>query len=148
MKLHAKQTQKSWETVTCLLKTPSKRAQEKKSCITQKFHLPLLQGWYKPKPFNNIRCKVRLRGLLEFNFHHHHGKFLIHIYEVQQSCNYNEIPQRVNVQILTYWEKWARDTLHGKTQISAYSVCYSVNHLFGEALHKRKHWCRAAFGKI
>lgn len=147
MKLLAKQTQKSWETVTCLLKTPSKRAQEK-NAVLHRNSICLFCRVDVNQSHLIILDEVRLRGLLEFNFHHHHGKFLIHIYEVQQSCNYNEIPQRVNVQILTYWEKWARDTLHGKTQISAYSVCYSVNHLFGEALHKRKHWCRAAFGKI
>lgn len=47
-----------------------------KCCTAKKYHLPLSWNWPKPKPFNNIRCKAGLRGLVQFNLHHHHGKFL------------------------------------------------------------------------
>lgn len=146
MKLHSEYAQKSWETVTCLLKTrettePNVTLQRKK-----KFSSSMRLIW------NNVRCKGELKGLLELNFHHHPGHFLIHSSEVEQSWGCYEIPERANAQII--YPETLRELAGASSPSSVGShkfgwtlLHWEVPSFFAAASHNMKQ-CKAAFSKI
>lgn len=146
MKLHSEYAQKSWETVTCLLKTrettePNVTLQRKK-----KFSSSMRLIW------NNVRCKGELKGLLELNFHHHPGQFLIHSSEVEQSWGCYEIPERANAQII--YPETLRELASASSPPSVGShkfgwtlLHWEVPSFFAAASHNMKQ-CKAAFSKI
>lgn len=146
MKLHSEYAQKSWETVTCLLKTqettePNVTLQRKKP-----FSSSMRLIW------NNVRCKGELKGLLELNFHHHPGQFLIHSSEVEQSWGCYEIPERANAQII--YPETLRELASASSPSSVGShkfgwtlLRWEVPSFFVAASHNMKQ-CKAAFSKI
>lgn len=150
MKLHSEYAQKSSETVTCLLKT--RETTEPNVTLQRKNHFPLPWDWYKTKQFNNVRCKGELKGLLELNFHHHPGQFLIHSSEVQQSWGCYEIPERANAQII--YPETLRELASASSPPSVGShkfgwtlLHWEVPSFFAAASHNMKQ-CKAAFSKI
>lgn len=146
MKLHSEYAQKSSETVTCLLKTrettePNVTLQRKKP-----FSSSMRLIW------NNVRCKGELKGLLELNFHHHPGQFLIHSSEVEQSWGCYEIPERANAQII--YPETLRELAGASSPSSVGShkfgwtlLHWEVPSFFAAASHNMKQ-CKAAFSKI